>query len=258
MAKATTRNQFIDYCLRRLGYPVIEINVADEQIEDRVDDALQLFFEYHGDGSQRIAFPIRITQTMVTNRIIDLNTALVSGLADRVLSVARVFPIGDTSTGQNMFDVKYQMKLQDFNNLSTLIGDVAYYDQMQQYLSLIDMKLTGTPQIIYSRKGNQLFIQGDLSPTGDIKVNDFIMVELFVHIDPNLSTLWDDLFLKEYATALIKKQWGENMSKFEGMQLPGGVTINARQLIDDANTEIDKIRERMYNEYDTPPAFFLG
>ena len=257
MAKATTRQQFIDYCLRRLGYPVIEINVADEQIEDRVDDALQMFFEYHGDGSQRIAFPILVTSTMVTNRIIDFATAA-PNLADRILSVTRVFPIGDTGTNTNLFDVKYQMKLNDFNNLSTLIGDVAHYEQMQQYLNMLDMKLTGTPQIIYSRKGNQLFIQGDLQPTGDIKAGDYIMVEMFVHVSDNLATLWDDLFLKEYATALIKRQWGENMSKFEGMQLPGGVTINARQLIDDANTELDKIRERMYNEYDTPPTFFVG
>ena len=131
---------------------------------------------------------------------------------------------------------------------------------MQQYIGLIDMKLVGTPQIQFSRNGNTLQIWGDLVNNGDLKVGKTIAIEMYVAADPTESgnRLWDNQFLKEYATALIKRQWGENLSKFEGMQLPGGVTINGRQIIEDANQEIEVARQRIYNEYDTPPDFFMG
>jgi len=265
MAKPNSRETFIDYCLRRLGHPVIEINIDEDQMDDRVDDALQLYYEYHADGSARLPFAIKITQTHLNNKYIDLNADDPTdnpGLAafrNRIINVGKVFPLDDQTSEVNFFDIKYQMRLNDMFDLQTGIGELAYYEQMQQYLGLIDMKLTGHPQIAYNRRSGLLRIEGDLKDTNstDIKVGEYIMAELYVRLGDAVN-VWDDLFLKEYATALFKKQWGENISKFDGITLPGGITLNGRQLIDDANVDIEKARERLYNEYDTPPDFFVG
>lgn len=265
MARPSSRETFIDYCLRRLGHPVIEINMDEEQMDDRVDDALQLYYEYHADGSARLPFAIKITQTHLNNQYIDLNADDPTdnpGLAafrNRIINVGKVFPLDDQTSGVNFFDIKYQMRLNDMFDLQTGIGELAYYEQMQQYLGLIDMKLTGHPQIAYNRRSGLLRIEGDLKDTNstDIKVGEYIMAELYVRLGNDVN-VWDDLFLKEYTTALFKKQWGENISKFDGITMPGGITLNGRQLVDDANVDIEKARERLYNEYDTPPDFFLG
>lgn len=266
MAKPNSRETFIDYCLRRLGHPVIEINIDEDQMDDRVDDALQLYYEYHADGSTRIPFPIKLTQTHFDNQYIDLNADDPTdnpGLAafrNRIINVGKVFPLDDQTSEVNFFDIKYQMRLNDMWDLQTGIGDLAYYEQMQQYLGLIDMKLTGHPQISYNRRSGFLRIEGDLktqTDNADIKVGEYIMVEMYVRLGDAVN-VWDDLFLKEYTTALFKKQWGENISKFDGITMPGGITLNGRQLIDDANVDIEKARERLYNEYDLPPDFFVG
>lgn len=257
----TNRDDFIDYCLRRLGHPVIEINVDDQQIEDRVDDALQLFSDYGAEGSFRAYIPVVITQGMIDTGTIDFDDITFTNLnADNIIQVVRVLPWEDSGASTNFFDIKYQMRLNDFFSLEQTVGDLAYYEQMQQYIALIDMKLTGTPQIQYSRNGNTLQIWGDLTANGDLKVGKTIVIEMYIASDPEAAGthLWDNVFLKEYATALIKRQWGENLIKFEGMQLPGGVTLNGRQIIEDANQEIEVARQRLYNEYDTPPDFFMG
>lgn len=252
-----TREDFIDYCLRRLGHPVIEINVDDQQIEDRVDDALQRFLEYGADGSFRVYKTVTITQTMIDNQYIDLSTEFLD--PDRILSIVRVLPIDTESTSVNFFDIKYQMRLNDLWDLQTGVGDLAYYEQMQQYLATIDLKLSGHPQIQFQKYGRTLNIWGDLAGSkGDLQPGDKIVIECYVEVTPEQERIYDNIFLKEYATALIKKQWGENLIKFEGMQLPGGVTLNGRQIMEDANTEIEKVEQRLYNEYDTPPDFFVG
>ena len=253
MAKISNRNDFRDYVLRRLGYPVIEINVDDDQIEDRIDDGLQLFREYAADGQLRVFQPVLITQAMVDAKSIDLNTAL-PAVANRILDVVKVFMIGDSTSNVNFFDIKYQMRLNDLADLATGVGDLAYYEHMQQYLSMIDLKLTGQPQIQFSRHSGTLFIAGDLRDGGDIKVGDYIMLEMFVEEAESVGGVYNNLFMKNYVTAILKKQWGENISKFEGMTLPGGVTLNGRQLIDDAKEEIEKLR----NEDDNQPNFFVG
>ena len=223
MAKISNRNDFRDYVLRRLGYPVIEINVDDDQIEDRIDDGLQLFREYAADGQLRVFQPVLITQAMVDAKSIDLNTAL-PAVANRILDVVKVFMIGDSTSNVNFFDIKYQMRLNDLADLATGVGDLAYYEHMQQYLSMIDLKLTGQPQIQFSRHSGTLFIAGDLRDGGDIKVGDYIMLEMFVEEAESVGGVYNNLFMKNYVTAILKKQWGENISKFEGMTLPGGVT----------------------------------
>jgi len=257
MAKISNRNDFRDYVLRRLGYPVIEINVDDDQIEDRIDDGLQLFREYAADGQLRVFQPVLITQAMVDAKSINLNTAL-PAVANRILDVVKVFMIGDSTSNVNFFDIKYQMRLNDLADLATGVGDLAYYEHMQQYLSMIDLKLTGQPQIQFSRHSGTLNIAGDLRDGGDIKVGDYIMLEMFVEEAESVGGVYNNLFMKNYVTAILKKQWGENISKFEGMTLPGGVTLNGRQLIDDAKEEIEREIEKLRNEYDNPPNFFVG
>jgi len=220
MAKPQSRNQLIDYCLRRLGHPVIEINIDDEQIEDRLDDALQMFMEYNSEGSSRIAQFIEITEAMITNKYIDLNAAFGGAYNDRILSVNRVFPINSDTSSVNFFDLKYQMRLNDLNDLHTGIGD--------------------------------------LGAGGELSAGDKIMIEMFVSTATSLANVYNNMFLKEYTTSLIKLQWGENLVKFDGITLPGGVTLNGRQIVEDAKQEIEIIRQRMFNEYDTPVDFFVG
>ena len=258
MAKPQSRNQLIDYCLRRLGYPVIEINVDDEQIEDRVDDALQMFMEHNSEGSSRIAQFVEITSTDISNGYVDLNTAFSGVYNDRILSVTRVFPINDSTSSINFFDLKYQMRLNDLTDLATGIGDLAYLEQMEQYLSTIDLKLTGHPQVNFNRIDAKLYIQGDLGAGGELNAGDKIMVEMFVSTDASFANVYNNVFVKEYTTALLKLQWGENLVKFDGITLPGGVTLNGRQIVEDAKAEIEIIRQRIFNEYDTPVDFFVG
>lgn len=261
-SRLQTRTDFIDYCLRRLGAPVIEINVDDEQIEDRVNDAIQLFTEYDAEGSTRVYAGMTITQDIIDRGFIDfdLDTSVVKDVSNDILSVIRVLPINDSASSVNFMDVKYQMRLNDLWDLQLGTGGIAYYEQMQQYLSTIDLKLNGHPQIQFTRSGNTLNIWGDIAGTqGDMQVGQKIMIELFLATNPNRNgKIYDNIFLKEYATALIKEQWGMNLIKFEGMTLPGGVQLNGRQILEDAKQEIETIRQRIYNEYDTPPDFFVG
>ena len=249
MANPSTRQELIDYALRRLGAPVIEINVDDDQIEDRVDDALQFYQEYHSDATMRVYLKHQITADDVTNGYVSLN--------DNILYVKRVFPIGDSQSSINMFSVKYQLHLNDIYDLS-YIGDLMYYDMVQQYVSLLDMKLNGNGEFVrFNRHMNELHLDVDWDT--DIKAGDYIIVEAMRIVDPSTySDVYNDMFLKQYVTALIKQQWGANLIKFEGMQLPGGVTLNGRQMFDDASEEITQIREQMQLNYEMPPDFYVG
>ena len=261
-SRLNSRNDFIDYCLRRLGHPVIEVNIDDEQIEDRINDAIQLFTEYDAEGSTRFYVGMTITQDIIDRGFIDfdLDTSIVQSRADDILSVVRVLPINDSASSVNFMDVKYQMRLNDMWDLQLGTGGIAYYEQMQQYLSTIDLKLNGHPQIQFTKAGNTLNIFGDIAGTqGDMQVGQKIMIEIFLGLDPNNNgKIYNNIFLKEYATALLKEQWGQNLIKFEGMVLPGGVQLNGRQILEDARQEIETTRQRIYNEYDTPPDFFVG
>lgn len=253
MAIPNTRDELIDYCLRALGSPVVEINVADEQIEDRVDEALQWFREHHPDGSRRFYLSHQMTQTDIDNGYIDLGT--------EVMSVIRMFPIDNVTASTNFFDIKYQMMLNDITDLNNYAGDIAYYEQMQQHLSLLDMKLSGVPIINFDRQGSRLYFYHSKE---DFTVGNYIMLEVYADIDPDTGVLSDYVslynhkFLKNYTTALIKRQWGINMSKFEGMTLPGGVTISGRQILEDANQDIEMIMTKFREEEDIGPMFFVG
>ena len=251
MAVPSSRQDLIDYCKRRLGDPVIEINVDDDQIEDRVDEALQYYQEFHSDATVRTYLKHQVTQTDLNNEYIPISS--------NVLTVTKMFPISSSfNSSFNFFDIKYQMMLNDIADLQNFAGDLAYYEQMQQYLSLLDVKLNGTPQVQWSRHQDRLYIFGDFVD-GDVKVGEYIVAEIYSIVDPESHTqIYNDLWLKEYTTALIKQQWGQNLIKFEGVTLPGGVTFNGRQIYDDATNEIQQLRERIRLENEMPPDFFLG
>lgn len=246
-----SRQGLIDYCKRSLGEPVIEINVDYQQLEDRVDEALQYYQEYHSDATVRTYMKHQVTQADVDNEYIPIS--------NNIIFISKLFPLASNfNQGRNFFDIKYQMMLNDMADLVSFAGDLAYYEQMQQYLSLLDIKLNGHPQVQFSRRQNRLYIFGDFADD-DINPGDYLVAEVYQIIDPETHTsIYDDMWLKEYTTALIKRQWGQNLIKFEGMQLPGGVMLNGRQIFDDANAEIERLRESIRLEHEFPPDFFVG
>ena len=251
MATPNSRATLIDYCKRRLGDPVIEINVDEDQLEDRVDEALQYYQEFHSDATVRTYLKHLVTATDVSNEYIPISSD--------IIFVSKMFHLTSSfNTSRNFFDIKYQMMLNDIADLMNFAGDLAYYEQMQQYLSLLDMKLNGHPQVQFARRQNRLYIFGDFVDK-DIKAGDYIVAEVYTIIDPNTHTsVFNDMFVKEYTTALIKQQWGTNLIKFDGMQLPGGVVLNGRQIYDDATGEIERLRENLRLEQELPPDFFVG
>ena len=251
MANPSSRATLIDYCKRRLGEPVIEVNVDEDQVEDRIDEAIQYYQEYHSDATYRGYLKHQMTASDITNQYVNI--------ADTVLWIKRILPLS-SSFGQsyNFFDIKYQMMLNDIADMNNFAGDLAYYEQLQQHLSLLDMKLNGTPQVEFSRRQNRLYIFGDITDE-DIQEGEYVIAEMYSIVDPEaFGSVYNDMWLKQYTTALIKEQWGLNLMKFEGMQLPGGVIINGRQLYDDAQGELQDLREKIRLEHELPVDFMVG
>ncbi len=251
MANPATRDQLIDYCLRKLGDPVIEINIDEDQKEDRVDEAIQYYQEFHSDATHRAYFSHELTATDITNKYI--------AVSSNVHFVSRVFPLISSATAsKNIFNLRYQMHLSEITDMSQFAGDIAYYEQIQQYLSLLDMTLNGHTMVDFARRQGRIYLHGHIEDL-DVKAGDFIVYEFYSTIDPDTHTsIYNDMWLKEYTTALFKLQWGSNLIKFEGMQLPGGVILNGRQLFDDATGELQDLRERIRLEHEMPADFFLG
>jgi len=248
MAVPNSRQTLIDYCLRTLGEPVLEVNIDEDQLNDRIDEALQFYQEYHSDAIYKVYHKHQITAADITNEYISI--------PDAITTVQRIFPLNDENSSINMFDARYQIHLNDIFDLRNA-GALSNYYQTQQYMSTIDLLLNGTEQVRFNRHMNRLYIDADWGE--DLKENDYVIVDAYRIVDPDTHTdVYNDMFLKRYAVALIKKQWGANLIKFEGMQLPGGVTLNGRQLYDDAVTEIAAIEEQMQLKYEMPPDFFMG
>ncbi len=246
-----SRKKLADWCLRELGEPFLQINVAPEQIEDRIDYAIQVYQEFHEDATRRNYYEYQITSQDVTNRYITI--------PESILYVVSLFPIGSSLIGStNMFSFKYQYALSDFHSLGAPAGGLDYYVQSMQYMSMIDMTLNGTPQVTFSRRQNRLYLWGDIDDQ-DIKAGEYIALEVYETIDPNdFTSIYNDMFIKDYTTALIKKQWGQNLSKYEGVALPGGVTVNGQQIKEEAIGELAELRERLRSEQEKPIDFFIG
>lgn len=249
MANPTSRQGLIDYALRKLGSPVIEINVDEDQLEDRVDEALQYYQEYHSDAIIKTYRKHQITATDISNEYITI--------PDNIISVQRVLPLNDENSSINMFDARYQIHLNDIFDLKQMTGSLSNYTSVQSYLSTMNLVLNGVERTRFNRHLNRLMIDVDWGT--DLKEGDYIIVDCYSIIDPETyNDVYNDMFLKRYVTALIKLQWGQNLSKFEGMQLPGGVTINSQQIISEAREEINQIEEQMQLNYEMPPDFCVG
>jgi len=280
MAKPNTRQELIDYCLRKLGAPVLEINVADEQIDDLVDDALQYFNERHYDGVERMYLKYKITQDDIdrgksggTDGVGIVTTTGYSNIPgygtttfnfyessnyiqvpDSVIGIEKIFKFDTSSISGGMFSIKYQLFLNDLYYFNSV--ELLQYSMVKSYLEDIDFLLTTDKQIRFNKRQNRLYLDIDWSSQ---TADTFLVIDCYRALNPeDFSKVYNDSFVKKYLTALIKKQWGQNLIKFQGVKLPGGTELNGRQLYEDGERELEDIKQRMFSEYEMPPLDFIG
>lgn len=271
MATPSTRATFKEYCLRALGKPVIEINVDPDQVEDRIDEALQYFAQYHYDGVEKMFMKYQLTADDITRArsndsgetATDVDGSTTATwyqqrnyipVPSSVMSVIQVFPLTDKAA-LNMFDVRYQLRLNDLYDFSST--SVIHYEMTMQHLDFIDHILVGETPIRHNQHQNRLYLDADFQT--DFVANDWLIIECYRKLDPaTYSDIWDDIFLKKYATQLIKRQWGANLSKFQGVQMLGGVALNGEQLYTQAQDEINKLEEQIQLAYELPPMHMIG
>ncbi len=281
MAKPSTRQGLIDYCLRKLGAPVLEINVADDQIDDLVDDAIQLFNERHFDGVERMYLKYKLTQedldrgqakntdgvgivtTSATSTSISgygtttnswYETSNFLQVPDSVVGIEKIFKFDSSTISGGMFSIKYQLFLNDLYQFNSV--NLLQYAMTKSYLEDIDFLLTTDKQVRFNKRQDRLYLDIDW---GAETVGNWLVLDCYRALDPTSFTqVYNDPFLKLYLTALIKRQWGQNLIKFKGVKLPGGIEMNGREIYDDAEREIESLRSRMANEYELPPYDFVG
>ena len=242
-----TRTDLINYCFRALGAPVVEINVDMDQVEDRVDEAIEYFRQYHYDGIEKVYLKHQITQQDVDNQYITL--------PDYIYGITKVFPVAaGTSTSKSIFDLQYQLRLNDLYDLTST--SVIYYSQVMSHLALLDMTLNGHPVYRFNRMSGKLYIEA--SWVDEMLVGNYVLVECYRALDPSTATkIYNDIWLKHYTTALLKKQWAINIKKFQGLQLPGGVTIDGDSLYKEAVDEIKELEDEILNKA-APLEWFMG
>ena len=244
----TTRQNLIDYCLRRLGAPVTEINVDDDQVSDRIDDAIEFFQEYHFDGVEKVFLKHTITQDDIDNEYLVV--------ADAVISVLRILPIPNFNAFQTgFFNEEYQLRLQDLENFraSTMID----WAMSQVNFSLVEHLFSIQPTLLFNRKQDRVYLETDWA--NKFEVGTILIIEAYRILDPaTYPQVYNDMFLKKYATALIKQQWGSNLKKFTGVTLPGGITLDGQTIFSEATEEINKIEEEMSLKYELPPDGYIG
>jgi len=281
MAKPTSKTELIDYCYRQLGAPVLEINVDDDQADDLFDDAIQYFNERHYNGVEKMYLKHAFTQEDVdrgrasgTSGVGIVTTSVdstsVSGLGtitsnwyetsnfipvpDSVIGVEKVFKFDSSTISNGMFSIKYQLFLNDLYQFNSI--DLLQYSMVKTYLEDIDFLLTTDKQIRFNQRQDRLYLDIDWKSQ---EVGEYIVLECWRALDPTSYTqVYNDPFLKKYLTALMKKQWGQNLIKFKGVKLPGGIEFNGRELYDDGQKEIDALLEKMTSEYEVPPLDMIG
>jgi hypothetical protein len=240
MALPSTRETFKQYCLRQLGKPVIDINVSDDQCEDRIDDALQYYRDYHFDGTEKVYLKKTLTADDITNMYLDLDAS--------IIGVVNMFDIGDSVNTNNIFNLKYQISLNDIFDASdvTMLG----FYQAFAHVALLEELLVGQQPLRFNRHKNRVHVDMNWNK---VIAGEILIFEAYQVVDPAANAdVWADRWLIRYTTELFKKQWGSNLSKFEGMQLPGGVTFNGVKIYDDAITELNKLEEEMITSYSLP------
>ena len=282
MAQPTNRQELVDYCLRQLGAPVLEVNVAEEQIDDLVDDAIQYFQERHFDGVEKVYLKYQITQgdidrgkarpgdssvgiasTSATTSIVGVATTFTYyensnylQVPSNIIGVNKVFQFNSTAAGSGIFNVKYQYMLSGVNLWGGAGFDLLSYSMTMSYLETMNFLLNTHKQIRFNQRSDRMYLDVDWS---NLQVDEFLIIECYRGLDgEDYSRLWNDSFLKPYLTSLIKRQWGMNLIKFQGVKLPGGIEFNGRQIYDDAEKELETIRERMTFNYELPPMDMIG
>ena len=271
MAIPATKATLKSYCLRSLGFGVIDINVSDDQVDDRIDEALQFFAEYHYDGIERVYLKHQITQADIDRAVTDNTTTATDTVdstvtanwldgagyiptPDAVISVVQVFPFTDSSTA-NMFDLRYQLRLNDLYDFSST--SIMEYQMTLQHLDYLEHILVGEVPIRFSQHQQRLYL--DMDWNNDIKVDEFIIIECYRKLDPATFTdIFNDMYLKRYATALIKRQWGANLSKFNGVSMLGGVTMNGETIYSQAQEELEKLEEQIQLAFELPINYMIG
>jgi uncharacterized membrane protein (GlpM family) len=280
MSKPTSRQELIDYCLRKLGAPVLEVNLADEQIDDCVDDALQYFQERHFDGVERMYLKYKITEddlnrgkANVTNGVgivTTTSTSNISGVGtvnfnfyessnfiqipDSVIGIEKIFKFDTSSISAGMWSIKYQLFLNDLYYFNSV--ELLQYAMVKSYLEDIDFLLSTDKQIRFNKRQNRLYLDIDWNAKSK---DTYIVIDCYRILNPNdFTKVYNDSFLKKYLTALMKKQWGWNLIKMRGVKLPGGVELNGETIYNDGIKEIDDLLQRMSTEYELPPYDFIG
>ena len=271
MAVPSTKETFKTYCLRSLGFGVIDMNVSDDQIDDRIDEALQFFAQYHYDGVERMYLKYQITADDLTRATSNTTTTVTDSIdssitasfgegngfipmPSAVVSVLNIFPFDDQATN-NMFDIRYQLRLNDLYDFSST--SIIQYQMTMQQLDFLSHILVGEKPIRFNQHQNRLYL--DMDFTNDIDVDEFLIIECYRKIDPaSYPDIFDDIYLKRYATALIKRQWGANLSKFTGVQLLGGVEMNGAEIYSQAQQEIERLEEQIQLAFETPIDYMVG
>lgn len=246
MALPTTRDELKEYCLRKLGKPVLQINVDDTQLEDRLDEALLKFHNEHQEGSLLTYLSHQITDTDKSNKYVEV--------ANNVLSVSKVYDITPTISSNEFFGIQYQYMLSEaFQVSSTSMTD---YYLNRRHMSLIQEMLNPESLVRFNRYNNRVHVDMNWSK---LTTGDYLLLEVYAALDETTHTrAYGDEFLIKYTTALFKLQWGENLKKFEGMQLPGEVTFNGQKIWEEAKEELEKLDQDLFNKYSDPPIFFIG
>ena len=282
MAQPSSRTELVDYCKRQLGAPVLEINIADEQVEDLVDDAVQFFQERHFDGVYPALFKYKLTQDDIDRGTSQPGKADAVGITtstatqdfdgstqtftwnengnylkvpNNIIGVTKIFHFdGSNAITNNMFSVKYQLFLNDIYYWGAV--ELLSYAMTKTYLEDINFLLTTQKQIRFNKRQERLYLDIDWNT---VSKDDYIIIDCFSTLDPNdYSKVWNDSFLKKYLTALMKRQWGQNLIKFQGVKLPGGIELNGRQIYDDAEKDLERIQEMMSDTYELPPLDMIG
>lgn len=271
MSQPASRQELLDYCLRKLGYPVLEINVDDDQLNDRLDDALQYFHERHFDGIERTFLKHKLTSSELSlirntpayttgNSNSGITTSIIEEaqnfipLPDTIIGVNGVFKTDATTISGGMFNIKYQIFLNDLYYYGAL--DLLNYAMTKQYLEDISRIMTPDVQLRFNKKQHRLYLDIDW---GIISDDTYIIIDCYRIVDPSdFPKVYNDYWLKKYLTASIKKQWGQNLTKFNGVQLPGGITLNGEKLYSDAEKEIEEVERQLRDEYELPPLGLIG
>lgn len=247
MTKPSSREELKDYCLRRLGFPVIEINVSFDQLEDRIDDALQLYKKYHYDGTELVYLPHKINQTDIDNKYIEVDPTI-----ERVTKIA---PLSTGGSVANMFSFEYQFRLNDMRSMINI--PTTNYVITQQNLQLLHDIFTG--EISFEFNYNTHKLRPAVKWGTDLKLDDWILTECYIIVDPDeYKSVYNDSWVKSFTTELFRRQWGENMMKFGGLELPGGIILNGKDTFDIAQQNIDRLEEDLEQKYQAPPMFIVG